>query len=109
MNSVQNVSNSTVVIGDNNTVTASQENSEKLHIDWAKAEAKCLETLVALPQNSSEYQATKALFADINNKNTGGMKNTILKYAKSFTSQLFFSTASVFLVDLIKAFLCSGG
>lgn len=109
MNSVENVSNSTIVIGDNNMVTPSQDGFERMRIDWAKAEAKCLETLVALPQNSNEYRAAKALFTDINNKSAGGMKNTITKYAKSFTSQLFISTASVFLVDLIKSFLCNGG
>ncbi|WP_086313765.1 hypothetical protein A5821_001302 [Enterococcus sp. 7F3_DIV0205] len=92
------INNSTVVIGNNNKVT----NGKSEDIDWDTFSAELKSLLMALPQNSEEFQACMELLTESTSKDEGKVTTFLKKHVPQFTSDVFSSLASTLLSDTIK-------
>lgn len=102
------ITNSIISYGDKSAVTI--ENSEiNMHeeykIDWITLKDDFYDLIRKLPNDSQELEAVKKATEYATNKDQNGLINHIKSNAVAFTSNLFSSTASVFLVEFIKKLL----
>ena len=94
--------NSPVTIGNNNNVSV---DSKLDSIQWEAIKNDCFSAMQKLPMGSAERNAAEEVFADAVRKDRGKLKNTIVKYAKELSSEVFTGAASILLVDFIKNML----